>query len=166
MDAPTYTVAGIASLDLGSEQVDAVYTPRSKNLTLLSVATPVRVTGPMSDPKVSTNPAKIAESTAWQFIHVTDPVGRVVRIPDAFSSDEDGTAQGNGEQPEGEANACVAALATKDKQGHKSHTATIVRAPVKGFNRAWQGVKGWFGGLFGEKQGEGGPEAQEPAPSE
>ena len=53
LDTSRLTVAGSGTLDLDSEELDLVLSPRPKQARLVSVANPVRVTGTLSDPNVA-----------------------------------------------------------------------------------------------------------------
>ncbi|NGZ09688.1 MAG: AsmA family protein, partial [Nitrospira sp. LK70] len=60
IDARDYSVAAAGLLNLGTEDLDLVLTPRPKSLDLLSLAVPVRLTGVLAAPKASSSPTSIA----------------------------------------------------------------------------------------------------------
>jgi len=60
-DTTRITVAGSGTLDLGSEELNAVLTPAPKNPTFLSVARPAAVTGTLAEPRVSA----VASTGGW-----------------------------------------------------------------------------------------------------
>jgi hypothetical protein len=82
LDASDHSVAAAGQLDLGTEDLDVVAIPKPKDLALLSLAVPVRLTGPLAAPNVSTKAASIAASKAWQTLNIVDPVGVTLRVPD------------------------------------------------------------------------------------
>ena len=53
LDTSRLTIAGSGVLDLDTEELDFVLSPRPKQARLVSVANPVRVTGTLSDPNVA-----------------------------------------------------------------------------------------------------------------
>ena len=53
LDTTRITVVGTGTLELGSEQLDVVLTPAPKKASFISLATPVRLTGTLTEPKVS-----------------------------------------------------------------------------------------------------------------
>lgn len=81
IDASDYSVAAAGTLNLGTEDLDLVVTPRPKSLALLSLAVPARLTGPLAAPKVSTTPTSIAASKAWKVLDVADPIGLTLWVP-------------------------------------------------------------------------------------
>jgi len=58
-DGPLLSIAGQIDMDLGEETLDIVLLPRQKK-RMFSSATPVKIQGPMRNPKVSAIPAKAA----------------------------------------------------------------------------------------------------------
>ena len=81
IDASDHSVVAAGTLNLGTEELDVVVTPRPKDLAFLSLAAPIRMTGPLSAPKISTNAQSIASSKAWQVLDVADPIGLALRVP-------------------------------------------------------------------------------------
>jgi len=73
LDAETVTVAGEGTLALGSEQLDLVVTPKPKGITLLDAAGPVRLAGPLLNPKVSLMPTGVAVSAGKILLGVVTP---------------------------------------------------------------------------------------------
>lgn len=57
-DTEFSTVAGTGDVDLGDEQIDLLFTPESKGVTL-NVAVPVKVTGPLAAPRVGLDEAAV-----------------------------------------------------------------------------------------------------------
>ncbi|HJT19863.1 MAG TPA: AsmA-like C-terminal region-containing protein [Nitrospira sp.] len=81
IEASDHSVAAAGSLNLGTEELDMIVTPKPANLALLSLAAPIRLTGPLTAPKVSANLQSIAASKAWQVLDVADPVGLALLVP-------------------------------------------------------------------------------------
>jgi hypothetical protein len=62
LDAKSITISGEGTIDLGTEQIDYAFLPRKKS-NLIARAEPVKITGSLSDPKVSALPWKSAAAT-------------------------------------------------------------------------------------------------------
>lgn len=98
MDTERVTVAAAGSLDLGSEALDLVIAPRPKQASLVSLASPARMTGPLGSPDISrtTLPReRMAAAGAGLLAGVINPALLL------FTLSRTGT---------GEANPCVAAV--------------------------------------------------------
>lgn len=100
IDSHRLTIAGIGKLNLADETVDIVLTPRPKDPSLFSLAHTVRITGPLSNPDVSSDKLRIAESGGWGLLGLVTPMGWVIAIPQIA-----GTTVGTMNQ-----NPCVEAL--------------------------------------------------------
>lgn len=57
MDTRRITIAGEGNIDLGKEEIDYVFIPKKKS-RIIARAEPVKITGPLNDPKVTAIPAK------------------------------------------------------------------------------------------------------------
>ncbi|MFZ1745425.1 MAG: AsmA family protein [Nitrospirales bacterium] len=100
IDSHRLTIAGIGKLNLADETLDVLLTPRPKDPSLFNLAHTVRITGPLSDPDVSSDKFRIAESGGWGLLGLVTPVGWVIAIPQIA-----GTTMGTMKQ-----NPCVEAL--------------------------------------------------------
>ena len=100
IDSHRLTIAGIGKLNLADETLDVLLTPRPKDPSLFSLAHTVRITGPLSDPDVSSDKLRIAESGGWGLLGLVTPMGWVIAIPQIA-----GTTVGTMNQ-----NPCVEAL--------------------------------------------------------
>lgn len=125
LDTSRLTVAGLGKLNLADETMDLLLTPRPKDPSLFSLAHMVRITGPLSDPDVSNDKLRIAESGGWGLLGLVNPLGWVIAIPMIA-----GTTVGTMNQ-----NPCVEAM--KSRQ----HT-TQALDEIKG--GLWGRIKGIF----------------------
>ena len=100
IDSDRLTIAGIGKLNLANETLDVLLTPRPKDPSLFSLAHMVRITGPLSDPDVSSDKLRIAESGGWGLLGLVNPLGWAIAIPQIA-----GTTVGTMNQ-----NPCVEAL--------------------------------------------------------
>jgi uncharacterized protein involved in outer membrane biogenesis len=64
VDADRVLVTGEGTIDLGRERLDLKLTPRPKEPSLLSLATPIDVRGPLRDPSVTPDEAGLARGVA------------------------------------------------------------------------------------------------------
>lgn len=81
IDARDHSIAAAGLLNLGTEDLDVVLTPRPKSLDLLSLAVPVRLTGVLAAPKASSSPTSIAASKAWKVLDIAVPIGLTLQVP-------------------------------------------------------------------------------------
>lgn len=81
IDTNRLTVAGIGRLNLVDEAMDMVLTPRPKDPSLFNLAHMVRITGPLSNPDVSNDKLRIAESGGWGLLGLINPLGWAIAIP-------------------------------------------------------------------------------------
>jgi uncharacterized protein involved in outer membrane biogenesis len=68
LDTTTMTVAGTGYVDLIDETINLRLVPTPKDANLLSLATAVRVKGPIDDPSLSSGPLDIATGTAGSLL--------------------------------------------------------------------------------------------------
>ena len=104
IDTEEITVGGFGTLDLDSEKIDLILVPKPKKPTLATLAHPVRVTGHLSDPDVSSDKLRIAQGGGWYLLGLVNPIGLTLVIPKIA-----GTTFGTGEE-----NPCVAAMSDKE----------------------------------------------------
>ncbi len=109
IDASNYSVAVAGAVALNTEEMDMVATPKPKDLALFSVAAPIRLTGPLASPHVSSNASSIADSKAWQILDVADPIGVVLFVPRIILEDKNHATDASGVNP------CLAVLKRSDK---------------------------------------------------
>ncbi|MFI5248209.1 MAG: hypothetical protein ACHQWV_06620, partial [Nitrospirales bacterium] len=109
VDATDYSLGAAGAVALNTEEIDMVITPKAKDLALLSLAAPIRLTGPLASPHVSSNASSIADSKAWQILDVADPIGVVLYVPRIILGDENHATDTSGVNP------CLGALKRSDK---------------------------------------------------
>lgn len=64
VDADRVLVTGEGTIDLGRERLDLKLTPRPKDPSLFSLATPVNVRGPLADPGISPDEVGLVRGAA------------------------------------------------------------------------------------------------------
>lgn len=125
VDTSRLTIAGLGQLNLADETMDLILTPRPKDPSLFSLAHMVRITGPLSDPDVSSDKLRIAESGGWGLLGLVNPLGWVIAIPQIA-----GTTVGTMNQ-----NPCVEALKSRE---HTAQTLDEIKGGL------WGRIKGIF----------------------
>ena len=100
LDTDYITVRGAGTINLASEQLDLVLTPKPKDAALLSLATPVNISGALASPSVSADKADLATKVGTLAVVGLSPVGFLA----AFGSA--GT---------GEANPCATAVSALEE---------------------------------------------------
>ncbi|UCE63580.1 MAG: AsmA family protein [Nitrospirota bacterium] len=93
-DTKRVTIAGVGTLDLGTEQIDVLLTPQPKDPTLLSLGHPVRISGPVAEPNVSAEREDLLKSAGWLTLGIAVPVLLPLAVPQVA-----GTSLGSGENP-------------------------------------------------------------------
>lgn len=133
IDSRRLTVAGIGKLNLADETIDILLTPRPKDPSLFTLAHMVRITGPLTNPDVTSDKFRIAESGGWGLLGLATPLGWVIAIPQIA-----GTTVGTMNQ-----NPCVEAM----KSRH--HTALAIEELKGGL---WGKIKKAFTNLGGSSE--------------
>ena len=123
-DTKTVTIAGVGTLDLGSEQIDVLLTPQPKDPTLLTLGRPVRISGALAKPNVSADKEDLLKSAGWMTLGIAVPVLLPLTVPKVL-----GTGLGSGENP------CEAALAGQPIKPVKSRERSFFDR-ITGF---WRG---------------------------
>lgn len=127
-DTETVTLAGDGRISLAEERFDLTFVPRAKQPSLASLAIPMQVTGPLSDPTLAPEPFGAAKAGAVAIGSVINPLAALgaILIDSAMSDD----------------NPCVAALEAAAKRRDKAG-----RAADGDGSGALGGLKGFMEGL-------------------
>ncbi len=138
LDTAKVTVQGAGTVDLGSERLALVLTPRPKEHSLISLATPIDVGGTLAAPTIAPNQMALAKDAAGAVIgSVIMPFGVLVPLISGGTGDE---------------NPCVAALAkVKAPSGTtRPGAASQPRTGEGGIGGALHGVGEGIRNLFGK----------------
>ncbi len=89
-DTERMTVVGEGTIDLGEESLDLFLRPRPKDASLLSLATPLRVDGPLRDPNTAPDKLSIAGTAATAVLSAiaTGGFGAIVPFLSLGTDDE------------------------------------------------------------------------------
>ena len=126
VDSERVTVAGEGTIDLAAQTLDMRLVPRPKDPSLFSLATPILLTGPLSDPRPTPDPVAVAKGLGS--IAATTALGPVGLLLPFLST-------GNADQP------CPAAIATAEGKRVPASEKRSKEQDKSG------GIKGLFEGL-------------------
>jgi AsmA family protein len=138
LDTAKVTVQGAGTVDLANEKLALVLTPEPKERSLISLATPIDVDGPLAGPTVTPDRLALARGAAGAVIgNVIIPFGFLVPLISGGTGDE---------------NPCVAALARAKAPAGAARpgAAAQPRAGETGIGGALQGVGQGIRNLFGK----------------
>ena len=94
-DTGRMTVRGEGDINLGTERLDLLLTPKPKDAALVSLAVPVRVTGSLASPAVAPDPASVAKGVAGAVIGSTvNPLGLLAPLVSGGSAEPNPCATG------------------------------------------------------------------------
>ncbi len=129
-DTDQITVSGGGTVDLRDEKLNLAINPEPKQNSLISLATPLEITGTLANPIVRPATAALIKNIAGLAIGGLTPVGLVASFAKMGSSDQ---------------NPCVAALDAKEAQQpqQKSGPMDTVTKPLENLGNS---IKGLFGG--------------------
>lgn len=126
VDSERVTVAGEGTIDLAAQTLDMRLVPRPKDPSLFSLATPILLTGPLSDPRPTPDPVAVAKGLGS--IAATTALGPVGLLLPFLST-------GNADQP------CPAAIATAEGKRSPASEKRSREQEKSG------GIKGLFEGI-------------------
>jgi hypothetical protein len=102
-DTESVSFGGTGDIDLGQEQLDLRITPEAKQTSLMSLAVPVRLSGPLLDPAIGPDPLGAAKATAFVVGAAINPLVAVGALVVSSETQDQ--------------NPCVAALAKARQEG-------------------------------------------------
>jgi hypothetical protein len=102
-DTQSVSFGGTGDIDLGKEELDLRITPEAKQTSLMSLAVPVRLSGPLTDPSIGPDPLGAAKATAFVVGAAINPLVAVGALVVSSETQDQ--------------NPCVAALAKARQKG-------------------------------------------------
>ena len=102
-DTKSVSFGGTGDIDLGREELDLRITPEAKQTSLMSLAVPVRLSGPLLDPSIGPDPVGAAKATAFVVGAAINPLVAVGALVVSSETQDQ--------------NPCVAALAKARQEG-------------------------------------------------
>jgi len=122
VDMERIVIKGVGSVDLNSERLNLLVWPDPRDPALISLTTPVRITGTLAAPKVSPQARGVVEDVAWLIIGANNPF--VLLLGYLKPSDIEGSP-------------CSAALA-----GFEGEGKTPVNKPPSALNKTTDFIRG------------------------
>lgn len=138
LDTAKVTVQGAGTVDLAGERLALVLTPQPKERSLISLATPIDVDGPLAAPTVTPDRLALAKGAAGAVIgNVIIPFGFLIPLISGGTGDE---------------NPCVAALTQAKAPSGAARPGAVAppRAGESGVGGALEGVGQGLRNLFGK----------------
>lgn len=89
IDTPRVTVTGKGSINIVRETASLTFTPRPKERALLSLATPVIVSGPLDDLSVQPQPAAMAQKLGGLLLGAVNPAAALLPLMEQGAGDND-----------------------------------------------------------------------------
>jgi uncharacterized protein involved in outer membrane biogenesis len=102
-DTESVSFGGTGDIDLGQEELSLRITPEAKQTSLMSLAVPVRLSGPLLDPSIGPDPLGAAKATAFVVGAAINPLVAVGALVVSSETQDQ--------------NPCVAALAKARQEG-------------------------------------------------
>ena len=127
-DTNHMTVKGEGGISLGAERVGLKFTPRPKEMSLINLAMPWRVEGPLRQPQVHVDETEVATRAAGALLSVINPLALLVPMVSAGTGDQ---------------NPCVVALETP-----KQARSTGGKAAGKPAKKDSNGLRGMIDSLL------------------
>jgi hypothetical protein len=139
-DTDRATVTAEGGIDLGSEAIDFVVKPTAKEVSLVSLAVPIRIGGTLANPEIYPDPAGVAKSAIGTVAGIVSGVGIVGALLGAAASNASA-----------DDNPCLKALAPRSIPSNKTGSAQPDSPPQKGLiDSILKGVDQGLKGLFGQ----------------
>ncbi|EGV52722.1 AsmA family protein [endosymbiont of Riftia pachyptila (vent Ph05)] len=88
VDTQELTIAGSGKIDFRRDRIDMILDPRPKQLTLISFANPVAVSGPLHDPQINPTKLSVLKAIAGVALGISNPALLLVAFGDVGVGDE------------------------------------------------------------------------------
>jgi uncharacterized protein involved in outer membrane biogenesis len=149
VDSSRVTVGGDGTVNLREETVDFLLQPKPKDFSFVSLATPIRISGPMTDPKIYPDPAGAAKSAVLGAgavaLTAINPLALMLPLVSSGSSENPcpaAIALAEGMSPEEAAKIGAEANGGADKPAGVPKTADeVIKLPGKAVDGIFGGIK-------------------------
>ncbi|WP_193188616.1 AsmA family protein [Nisaea sediminum] len=149
VDSSRVTVGGDGTVNLREETVDFLLQPKPKDFSFVSLATPIRISGPMTDPKIYPDPAGAAKSAVLGAgavaLTALNPLALMLPFVSSGSSEDPcpaAIALAEGMSPEEAAKIGAEANGGADKPAGVSKSADeVIKLPGKAVDGIFGGIK-------------------------
>lgn len=154
MDTDTVTMRGSGDINLGTEQIDMVLTPDPKEVSLVNLAIPVKITGPLTSPSFVPDAAAVAKKAGEAVIGTMTGGAAGALLGPLLGGGESGSSAST--QPaSGPANPCEALASGKPVKTAPAKPAAATKPAqspaekaTEGAGKALEGVGKTLKGLF------------------
>ena len=149
VDSARVTVGGAGTVDLRDEKIDFLLQPKPKDFAFLSLATPIRISGPLADPSVLPDAAGAAKSIVLGAgavaLTAVNPLALVLPLMSSGETDDPcpaALALAEGKSPEEAAAIGAAANKNSSKTGGAVETGKdVLKLPGKAVDGLFGGIK-------------------------
>ncbi len=141
LETDALITTGSGSVDLGRERIDLLFKPKPKNASLVSLAFPVRLSGPLTSPSAGLDRAGVATgvATAVGGVALTGGIGALLPLMSAGS----GSVAAGGEC------GAAAAAASGESRGVAGTIGDAAEGAAKGAGDVFEGIGRGIGNIFG-----------------
>ncbi|MBX3447456.1 MAG: AsmA family protein [Parvibaculaceae bacterium] len=141
LETDTLITTGSGNVDLGRERIDLLFKPKPKKASLVSLAFPVRLSGPLTSPTAGLDRAGVATgvATAVGGAALTGGVGALLPL----------MSTGSGSVASGGECGAAAAAASQESSGVVGTIGGAAEGAAKGAGEVLEGVGRGIGNIFG-----------------
>lgn len=141
LETDTLITTGSGTVDLGKERIDLLFKPKPKKASLLSLAFPVRLSGPLTSPSAGLDRTGVATgvATAVGGVALTGGVGALLPL----------MSTGSGSVAAGGECGAAAAAASEESRGVAGTIGGAAEGAARGAGEVLEGIGRGIGNIFG-----------------
>ena len=141
LETDTLITTGTGTVDLGRERIDLLFKPKPKKASLVSLAFPVRLSGPLTSPTAGLDRTGVATgvATAVGGVALTGGVGALLPL----------MSTGSGSVASGGECGAAAAAASDESRGVAGTIGGAAEGAAKGAGEVLEGIGRGIGNIFG-----------------
>lgn len=141
LETDTLITTGTGTVDLGKERIDLLFKPKPKKASLVSLAFPVRLSGPLTSPTAGLDRTGVATgvATAVGGVALTGGVGALLPL----------MSTGSGSVASGGECGAAAAAASEESRGVVGTIGGAAEGAARGAGEVLEGIGRGIGNIFG-----------------
>lgn len=141
LETDTLITTGSGTVDLGKERIDLLFKPKPKKASLMSLAFPVRLSGPLTSPSAGLDRTGVATgvATAVGGVALTGGVGALLPL----------MSTGSGSVASGGECGAAAAAASEESRGVVGTIGGAAEGAARGAGEVLEGIGRGIGNIFG-----------------